>query len=450
MRQRLTLRSLKIFPEWLRRLLVTPTAELSRWQYATRFFLEVCRHGAKQLREDRAGQMAAALAFQTILGLVPVTIIAIVIFRGLGGFESFQAGIENMLNASELHAVRVPTGDNEEITLAQWLTDVIQSVNEGISGKTIGVIGSLVLAWAAIGLLTTVERCFNIICGAPEHRPLQRRIPLYFTAITLGPILVYASFYLTARLRTIDIDMGGWATEWIASSITSFGMTWIFLLGLYSLMPNSRVNVGAASLGAFVAAILWTLEKHLFGAYITLSFGRGGTFSILYGALGLIPVFLLWVYLLWLVVLFGMELTRILQVVGMRMDQHIPDRPQLPPVVDPASVVPVMQVIADRFREGKTAGVTSISEGSNVNERVIELMLAELLAAGMVHQVDGEGLRYTLARPPDQIAAADLIRIGLKLAGGEPDMERGPVWRWVARLRAAQLEAAAGKTLADL
>ena len=52
----------RFVPEWLKRLLTTPATELNRWQYATRFFLELCRQGAFQLRQDRAGQMAAALS----------------------------------------------------------------------------------------------------------------------------------------------------------------------------------------------------------------------------------------------------------------------------------------------------------------------------------------------------------------------------------------------------
>lgn len=441
------MRPFKIIPDWLRRLLRTPTEELTRWQYVVRFLLELCRHGARQLREDRAGQMAAALAFQTVFGLVPVTIIALVISRGLGGIELFKQMIRNLLEAAELYAVRVPSEEGGA-ALGDWLNEVVTDVSEGISGRTIGVVGSLVLAWAAISLLTTVERCFNQISDAPQHRPLQRRLPLYFTTIILGPLLVSGSFYVTAQLG--EIRFGGASGEWIISSLTSFGMTWLFLLGLYTLMPNARTNTAAAGLGAFIAALLWTIVKHLFSAYIAVSFGRGGTFSIVYGALGFIPVFLLWIFVLWLIVLFGMEVTRILQVVNMRMDQKIPQRPQLPPVVDPASILPVMRAIVDCFNEGQATNAASLSETTHVNERAIELMLSRLLAEGLLHEVNQDDHSYVLARPPERIQADELIRIGLSLTGEDSESEQAPVWCWVKRLRQAQLEATAGKTLAEL
>ena len=60
---------------WIGRLLSTPIDQLSRGQYRLRFSLELCVQGFRRLRENRASQMAAALAFRTIFGLVPVIVI---------------------------------------------------------------------------------------------------------------------------------------------------------------------------------------------------------------------------------------------------------------------------------------------------------------------------------------------------------------------------------------
>ena len=274
-------------PEWLKRLLTTPTAELNRWQYAIRFFLELCRHGARQLRQDRASQMAAALSYRTIFGLIPVIIIAILLFRAVGGTEEFSTLVNEMLTAAQLDQVASP---DEGKTLAVWAREVVTSISENLNARTIGVIGACVLIWAAIGLLTTIERCFNQVCQAAEHRSLMRRIPLYWTTLTLGLILLYSSFHFQGRLAE-GIRSAGWSDP-LASAIgfvTAFGATWLFLLLIYVLMPNTRVHPAAAAVGSLVAAVLWVAATHAFSEYIAFSFRKeSSAFAILYGSLGLI------------------------------------------------------------------------------------------------------------------------------------------------------------------
>ena len=53
----------------LRRAINEPFRELNRWQRAARFTYDLGRYGARQLKEDRAPQMASALAFRTLFGL---------------------------------------------------------------------------------------------------------------------------------------------------------------------------------------------------------------------------------------------------------------------------------------------------------------------------------------------------------------------------------------------
>ncbi|MFG0328365.1 MAG: YhjD/YihY/BrkB family envelope integrity protein [Phycisphaerales bacterium] len=441
--------SFSIIPDFIRRMLTTPIEELTRWQYALRFFMEMCRHGARQLREDRAGQMAAALSFQTLFGLVPMTIIVVLVFRTISGVRRLQEFIEQLMTAVGLDQVRVPADEGEEQSLAQWLQAIVTQVDEKISGPSVGIIGGLFLVWAGIGLLTTIERCFNTITDAPQSRSIQRRVPLYFTTITAGPLLVYLSFFLSAK-----VNLGEWngVVQTVGTSMGSFGAAWLFLFGIYMIVPNTRVNAASAAFGALVATILWTIEKKLFGLYIDVSFERGRAFSILYGVLGLVPVFMIWIYLMWLIILFGLEIGRIMQIVGNRLDGDIPERPHLPSVVDPVVIIPIMRVIGESFESGASLDLTSIAERACVNERVAESLVAELVKAGLVHRVSADaGPRYALARPPQQITTASMLETALRLAGIDCEpAERTPGWVWADRLRNAQIEVAGQRTLAEL
>ena len=77
-----------------------------------------------------------------------------------------------------------------------------------------------------------------------------------------------------------------------------------FLAAVYKLMPNTQVKFNAAVGGAVVAVPLWLIAKWAFGLYVFHLVGRGS----LYGTLGLLPLFLLWLNLSWLLFLFGATL----------------------------------------------------------------------------------------------------------------------------------------------
>jgi len=440
---------IRLVPEWLKRLLTTPVAELNRWQYAVRFFMEIGRHGARQLREHRATQMAAALAFRTIFGLIPVFVIATLLFRAYGGATLVSDFIDEVLRAAHIQEV---AGPEEGVTLGEWAREMINHVNTNLSARTIGLIGALVLAWASIGLLTTVERCFNTICQVQEHRSLIRRIPLYWTTITLGPALLYMSFHFQNRfvlwIRTIGF---GDSTSALLGTVTAFTATWLFLLVLYEFMPHTRVHLAACIAGSFVAALFWTGATEAFNAYIGWSYGHESSpFRLLYGTLGLIPLFMFWIYFLWLIVLYGLELTSLLQTVGRRLDGTMPVRRELPPLTDPAGIIPVVRVIAGRFKEGLATGVDRIVEATNIHQRAVALMLEALAGAGILHRVEDEGDPvFALTRPPESINTGDLLRIAQELtAVDRPKDDKG--WSWVRSYHEAQLQLAIHKPLTEL
>ncbi len=448
-------------PIWLKRILLTPTAELNRWQYALRFLAELVRHGMKQLKEDRAGQMAAALAFRTIFALVPVTAIGLLIFRVLGGIDRFESFLRDVLSATPLESVAVPEigaasgAEAAVVPLIDWLVTTIREINNKVNFESIGIVGLLVLVWAAIGMMTTIERSFNTICRASENRPLSRRVPLYGFTIIIGPALLYLSFFLDRRFHEIITEFAGnlgpWATSSLAAVgvVTSIGTTWLFIMLLYMTVPNTRMKLSAAAVGSLVTATCWSVGAKALGGYISTIFGTSSSYSVLYGTLGLIPVFLFWVYAMWIIVLFGLELTSALQAVGMRMVRWIPDRPHIPPVMDPALVMPMLRVVAERFEQGEATDARHIMERTHIGERAIELVLSTLATRGVLHRVEpNDRPTFALARPPQKIALFEVMEHTQSLLGSQDTM--GPDWPLVLRLRQAQVGALGSRTLADL
>src|SRR5690606_5390189 len=133
-------------------------------------------------------------------------------------------------------------------------------------------------------------------------RSILQRVVTYWTVITLGPLLLLVSLYVAGQIvewaRPIPV-VGSLLV--FAGRFTALGASWILLLVLYTLMPNTNVAVKPAVIGSFVGAVLWEIGKWGFGLYVS----RALPYSALYGSLGLIPLFLFWVYITWVVVLFG-------------------------------------------------------------------------------------------------------------------------------------------------
>ena len=158
--------------KWLKRVITQPHHELTRWQVAVRYAYDLGRYGAKQLRRDRAPQMAAALAFRTLFGLLPVLVLGTMLVRAFGGFDPFHRTLGRFFGSLGLDRIQVAgLGDDSTLaagaTLDGWLLDLVSQV-EDINLAAITWVGVIVLIYSAVSLMVTIETCFNTIYRAPK------------------------------------------------------------------------------------------------------------------------------------------------------------------------------------------------------------------------------------------------------------------------------------------
>jgi membrane protein len=434
---------------WVGRRLTQPRDHLSRWERAFFFPYDLGRYGARQLREDRAPQMAGALAYRTLFALLPILVVATVLVRAFRGFDSMLslfAGLFTKLGLDELRPA-VPSGAHPTVaggvSLSEMLLDLMREV-ERINLAAIGWVGLAVVVYSAVSLMVTIEKCFNAIYRAPEGRPWIRRFTVYWTVLTLGPLAIALTVVAGGWLQRHVADVQGWASFLrFAPVVWGFLATWIVMWLFYWLVPNTAVAVRPAMMGAFVSAMLLGLGMRSLGAYVQ----NAVSLSQLYGSLGLIPVFMFWVYVMWLVVLFGLEVAATLQMLGGRRLEEIESRRARTGLVDPASVLTVMQAVARRFQSSRPTTPRDVVDETSISEQTVARMLERLAEAGFLHRLDTEDGALVLARPPDQISAAELIEIGFRMVD-EGAGDSGPPF--LQRLREAQRNLARQVTLAAL
>ena len=428
---------------WVKRVISRPREELSRWQQTVRFAYDLGRFGARQLRQDRAPQMAAALAFRLLFGLVPVLVVATVLVRAVIGVDEFLAVIHDVLAWIGLDAVRVVSGGGagaESQTLSNWLGDLIADA-AGIRLTALGWVGLVVLGYASVSLLGTIENVFNIIYRADDGRPWTRRVPLYWFLLTVSPIAIGVGTWLNHQfeLNLTATNTWPWAM-FVARHIWNGLFGWLVMLTVYMLLPNTEVKFRPAAIGAFVAVVILEIGKRALGATLQNAF----SISQLYGSLGLIPLFMFWTYLMGLAVLFGLQVSAILQLLGGRRLEEMERRQKKTGLVEPASIVAVMEVVARRFAVGKCSTVDQIVESTSILSSTVETILLRLVDEGLLHQMRGEE-GFSLAQPADQIDASQLLDIGFALVDSEPTQST-----FLQRMRQAQRAVASRETLVSV
>ncbi len=438
--------SLQRYLEWL---ISHPVAELNRAQRFLRFAVDLVRHCSRELRANDADQMAAALTYRTIFGLVPLLMVSMLAFRLFGDMDAAARQLQSAAYAFfnyQVDPTRAEATAFKE-ALDERLFDVMKTVG-GLSFEAIGAVGALLLIWAALGLLISFEDAANHIYRAPRGRGWLTRIGVYWTVLTLGPIfllvVLYAAQYWLGQAEALPVAGPLFA---FLAGFGSLAGSFLTLTLLYKLLPNTLVRWRPALAGALVAAGLWEASKWAFGLYVS----RALPYLKLYGAIGLIPLFLFWLYLNWLIVLFGLEIAFTLQAMKGRVFERKDPRGALVSA-DPQWLLPVMATIARGFAGGQPVGRQALAEELDLRLESVAELVARLEAEGLVHQVARRGTEdvgLTLALPPDRIPLARIVELASRFTLGTRPRE-GAGWGALAAIHANARAAAGDRTLADL
>jgi membrane protein len=269
----------------------------------------------------------------------------------------------------------------------------------------ITAVSVLVIIWAALGLLTTIERAFNRIWHVSRGRGWLQRVVSYWTVLTLGPLLVGAGIYLGTRYalaallrETVFFNAGPLVTCAISALVFFF---------LYLLMPNAKVSAKAAIWGAAVAALVWNVVKWGFGIYVA----RFIPYSQLYGIMGLIPLTVLWIYLTWLIVLFGLQLTFTTQHLKSldAAEMAAARKHQQYFLATELTVMNIMALVASAFRS-KAGPICSslVCSRLDLPPQFGEQILQHLVSRGLLAKTSEPVAGFVPATDPENITLADI------------------------------------------
>lgn len=400
--------------DWLAWLRAPDTPPRTRTQKLLKHYVRVLLFVGRLEVLGRLQLRAQALTFQTLLAIVPLLAVFFAIFKGFGGLERVRAQLETLI-------IENLSGSPElRDTLSSYLTQFIDNIHTG----AMGAVSVVILIYSVLGLLQQIEDSFNAIFGVKKGRPWNIRVILYWTALTLGPLLLGASLALTAALQTATfsriVESLGVVGSFLVS-IVPLAVTWLAFTALYMVVPNARVHLSSALSAALIAGSGWNVAKWLYAVYAK----NNVTMQNIYGTMAAVPLFILWMFVSWLLVLFGAQLAFAFQHAATYREED--EAARASHAARERSACRLFLEIARDFYAGRPPTEPERAAAAlGIPRRLIEQIAAQLQAGGFLRAVEHEE-GYVPARDLAAVTVNDIIehmRAGtganLELVSDEP------------------------------
>ena len=346
-----------------------------------RFIKEV----AHQFSVNESSLSASSLAYTSMLSLVPFMAVLVTVFSVFPMFEDVSGQIQDFIFMNF-----VPTSG-----------EVLQEYIAGFVDKSrnMNVTMPLFVFVTSIMMMYTMEKALNRIWDTKPAGNIVKKVIMYWTVLTMGPLLVLGGLALTSLMFTYS-GLAGIKVYFLKFLPIMASAIGFFLI--YLIVPNRKVKWKSAIIGALVAAILFEIAKRGFAWYVVTF----PSMTEIYGALATIPIFLIWVFLSWNIILLGGTIAATLETSRWRghVQSYCGDHRFL-------VVIDILYRLYNASREGRTVSLSEIFNGLyTVPDNVINTQLDWLEEKKLI-QVNQDG-DYILLRDLESISIGALYSLG--------------------------------------
>ncbi|WP_297483948.1 YihY family inner membrane protein [Sulfurimonas sp.] len=254
---------------------------------------------------------AASLSFYTIFTIIPLLLIIMAILTSLPSFAEYYEKIQGFI-FSNLMPV------NSDTVMIQ-INGFLQNSSK------MGAIGFLAILVSSMLFFKNFEYIANKIFHA-RARTLWESITTYWTLLTLTPIALGVSFYITGYIAAL-----------IASNDLTSGLNilplipYIIIWGLFFLIfqiaANAKINPKASLISSFVVSVIFSVSKNAFIYYVFLN----KSYTTMYGSFAILMFLFLWIYVSWIIFLYGLKLCYIIDKIYKNRAYINKQQPQSPP-----------------------------------------------------------------------------------------------------------------------
>jgi len=235
---------------------------------------------------------ASSLSFYTIFSIVPIILIILSLLASNPMFSDYYKNIEHFILSNIL-----PTNQD---TIQTYINSFVAN------SKNMGITGGIYIFVTSILFFQNFETIMKNIFNS-NKREFFNKVTVYWTTMTLFPILFSFSIYLSLKIQNVlsaskytqNIDILA-----LVPFFTIFAMFWL----AYNLGANKELKIKALFISSFIGAVVFSIAKSLFVYYVLYN----KTYGSLYGSFSIILFAFVWIYFSWIIFLSGAYLCEFL------------------------------------------------------------------------------------------------------------------------------------------
>ena len=230
------------------------------------------------LKDKELFHYASSLSFHTILSIIPILLISFSIFTKLPSFEDYYAKIQDFVFSALLPS-------NQEL-ISNYLQNFLQN-----SGN-LGMVGFVAMIFTSAMFFSDYEYVVLRVTRASKRRGFWAALSSYWTLITLAPLGLAGSFYLSSLIQ-----------EMLNSNVITSSINFLSIVP-YLISVNDEIKFKSALFSSFAASLVWYLGKSAFVYYVLYN----KTYLSVYGSFSAVLFFFVWIYISWIIFLYGLKL----------------------------------------------------------------------------------------------------------------------------------------------
>ncbi len=396
-------------------------------------------------RDLFAGQLtlqAMSLVYTTLLSLVPLIAVSFSVLKGFGVHNQVEPFLLGVLE---------PLGERK-LEIASRIIGFVDNVRVGV----LGGLGLGLLVYTVISLIQKIEQAFNYAWRVHSPRPFAERFSKYLSVIVIGPLLVFSALGTTASVMSMafiqrmrDIEAVGLVVD-TGTKMLPYVLIIAAFAFVYVFVPNTRVRLRSALVGALVAGVLWQTVGWGFASFVVAS----TNFTAIYSGFAILVVFMIWLYLAWVILLIGASIAFYHQhpehLASRRRELQLSAR-----LKERLAMVAAYYIGRGYLEQGTLLSAEELARKAGVPQESMESILGALLRGGVLTLTRDEPPRYVPARSLESISLKSLLDIVRSaeetgsLSAVDLPAQR-PVDEFLDTVDAALAEALGRRTLRDL
>lgn len=376
------------------------------------------------LKRNQLPMQSAALTFYSSIGIGPLIAFSIMISGFLldkdisdpNADPQDSVVVQKITDIIQYAAPQVAVsvkedGSTESSTeLAPELLELITNFSSVAKSGTVGAVGTLVLLFICLRVLTSIETSFNTLWGVAKGRNFTERIFTYWTFVSLGAVLGTAAISLQVFNVFLNFaESLPFGTELqVILHLSIPALTFLIVVALLAaflrFIPNTQVEWKPALVGAVLIVASLHIYKMLSFLYVQQVVSN----KSLYGSVGIIVVLMLGLYVFWLLILLGGQVTYAMQnadyLTNENAWQKISERSR-----ETVSLA-VLLMVARRFQNGEPpTRASELHKSLRVPSHILNSSIERLSEIGYLLQVESKNAEeerdhaYQPARPLDSL-----------------------------------------------